>query len=138
MLTIQDVRVTLTSPQVTPLVIVKVITSEPGLSGIGSATFTQRYLAVATAITEHLRPLVIGRDADRIEELWHLMMQNGYWRNGPVLNNAISGIDMALWDIKGKRANMPVYDLLGGRCRGAADLYFHVRGRDFKEVEDGV
>jgi mannonate dehydratase len=136
MLTIEDVRVTLTSPQNTPLVVVKVITSEPGLYGIGCATFTQRYLAVQTAIIEHLRPLVIGRDAERIEELWHLMMQNGYWRNGPVLNNAISGIDMALWDIKGKRANMPVYDLLGGRVREAAAVYRHADGTSLGEIAE--
>jgi mannonate dehydratase len=138
MLTIQDVHVILTAPQGTPLVIVKVDTSEPGLYGLGCATFTQRYLAVRAALVDHLRPLVIGRDAERSEDLWHLMMVNGYWRNGPVLNNAISGIDMALWDIKGKRAGMPVYDLLGGRCREAAAVYRHADGASLSALAERV
>ena len=136
--TIEDVTVTLTAPQNTPLVIVKVQTSEPGLYGLGCATFTQRYLAVRAAIVEHLRPLVLGRDVDRIEDLWQLMMVNSYWRNGPVLNNAISGIDEALWDIKGKRAGMPVYDLLGGRCREAAAVYRHADGASLAEITERV
>ena len=138
MVTIKDVRVILTSPQDQPLVIVKVETSEPGLYGVGCATFTQRYLAVAAAITEHVRPLVIGRQVDRIEEIWQLMSVNGYWRNGPVLNNAMSGIDMALWDIKGKRAGMPVYDLLGGKCREAAAVYRHADGTSLEQVAERV
>lgn len=137
-LTIRDVRVTLTSPTGRNLVIVKVLTSEPDLHGIGCATFTQRYLPVRSAVEDYLKPLLIGRDPARIEELHRLMSVNSYWRGGPVLNNAISGVDMALWDIKAKLAGMPLYDLLGGKVREAAAVYQHADGRDLKELQDHV
>lgn len=133
-ITIQDIQVILTQPGGSRLAIVKIITSEPGLYGLGCATFTQRIFSVATAIERHLKPFLIGRDVDRIEEIWQMSMVHGYWRNGPVLNNAISGVDQALWDIKGKRANMPVYQLLGGKTREAANVYVHADGRDKQEV----
>lgn len=137
-LKIRDVRTILTAPEGIDLVVVKVETTEPGLYGLGCATFTQRSLAVKTAIEEYLRPFLIGKDPQRIEDIWQTAMVSAYWRNGPVLNNALSGVDMALWDIKGKLANLPVYQLLGGKCREAAAVYRHADGRDKQEVLDHV
>ena len=136
--TIKDVKVITTQYNRQRLVIVKVMTSEDGLYGLGCATFTQRFHAVVAALEGHIIPFVLGRDVTRTEELFNMMMVSGYWRNGPVLNNAISGIDTALWDIKGKLAGMPVYDLLGGKSREAAHVYTHADGRDPQEVADNV
>jgi mannonate dehydratase len=140
--TIRDVRVILTSPGTGDvqkrLIVVKVETTEPGLYGLGCATFTQRPDSVRSAVADGLRPLLIGRDPQRIEELWHLMHVNAYWRSGPVLNNAMSGVDEALWDLKGKIAGLPVYQLLGGKCREGAAIYRHAAGRDEAEVLERV
>lgn len=137
-ITISDVKVILTQPGQSRLAIVKVMTSEPGLYGLGCATFTQRIFAVETAIERHLKPFLLGRDVNRIEEIWNMSMVHGYWRNGPVLNNAISGVDQALWDIKGKRADMPLHDLLGGKSREAANVYVHANADTKEEVADNV
>jgi mannonate dehydratase len=140
LITIRDVQTFLiqTAGAGTRFIVVKVHTSEPGLYGLGCATFTQRFRAVYEAIEKHVKPFVLGKDVSRIEDLFQMNMVQGYWRNGPVLNNAISGIDQALWDIKGKLAGMPVYDLLGGKCREAAAVYAHADGGSPEEVVDHV
>ena len=135
---IKDIEVVLTAPNGIRLVLVKVITDQPGLHGWGCATFTQRALVVQTAIEQYLRPFLIGRRVDEIEDIYQSMYVSSYWRNGPVLFNAMSGVDVALWDILGKRAGLPLYQLLGGKVRHGADCYFHASGRDFKEVEDNA
>src|SRR5947207_2017898 len=134
-LKITDVKTILTAPARIRLVVVKVLTNEPGLYGLGCATFTQRARAVETAIDRYLKPFVLGKDPLRIEDIYQSSFVSSYWRNGPVLGNALSGVDMALWDILGKRAGLPVYQLLGGKCRDAADTYVHVSGSAFEEIE---
>jgi mannonate dehydratase len=133
-LRVTGVRSVVTAPEGTPLVVVRVDTSESGLYGLGCATFTQRYAAVAAAVDEHLAPLVIGRHPADIEDITRLIHYSSYWRNGPVLNNALSGIDQALWDIAGKRAGMPVHELLGGRSRAGVEVYSHAAGATIDET----
>ena len=133
---IRRIRCIATAPADIRLVVVKVETSEPELNGLGCATFTQRPLAVIEAVEKYLDPLLRGRAVSEIEDIWQTAYVSSYWRSGPVLNNALSGVDMALWDIKGRQAGMPVYDLLGGRTRMAAPVYLHASGRDFSEVTD--
>jgi len=133
---IKDIKVITTQPSYVRLVVVKVLTDQDGLYGYGCATFTQRADLVTPAVEKYLKPLLIGKPADRIEDTWQACYNSSYWRNGPVLNNALSGVDQALWDIKGRQANMPVYQLLGGKAREAALTYATVGGAEIPEVID--
>jgi len=135
---IKSVKAIATAPSGSNLIVVKVETTEPGLYGVGCATFTQRAFPVVTAIEKYMNEFCEGRDADNIEDMWQAFYVSSYWRNGPVLNNALSGLDQALWDIKGKRAGMPVYQLLGGKSRFAVPLYAHASGRSIEQVVDNV
>ena len=135
---IKDVQVIATAPGGLRLPVVKILTDQDGLYGYGCATFTQRADLVVPAVEKYLKPFLIGKPADRIDDIWQACYNSSYWRNGPVLNNAISGVDQALWDIKGRQAGMPVYQLLGGKMREAADCYGHASGEDFPQVIESV
>ena len=119
-------------------VIVKVLTDQPGLYGIGSATDARHPRTVMTAIEDVVGPHLVGREAGRIEDCWQSVYTSGYWRNGSIMNTALGGIDMALWDIKGKEAGLPVYELLGGPCRSAVPCYAHASGRDLSALVEDV
>jgi mannonate dehydratase len=133
---IKDVSVIATAPAGLRLTVVKITTDQDGLYGYGCGTFTQRADLVNAAVDRYLKPFLIGKPADRIDDTWQAMYNSSYWRNGPVLNNAISGVDQALWDIKGRQAGMPVYQLLGGKCREAADTYTHASGATYQQCID--
>jgi mannonate dehydratase len=135
---IKDVSVIATAPAGSRLVIVKITTDQDGLYGYGCATFTQRADLVVPAVEKYLRPFLVGKPADRIDDTWQALYNSSYWRNGPVLNNAISGVDQALWDIKGRQAGLPVYQLLGGKCREAADCYQSASGAEIPQAIDAA
>jgi mannonate dehydratase len=133
---IKDIQVIATAPAGLRLTVVKILTDEDGLYGYGCGTFTQRADLVNAAVERYLKPFLIGHPTDRIDDIWQACYNSSYWRNGPVLNNAISGVDQALWDIKGRQAGMPVYQLVGGKCREAADCYTHASGVDAEHCID--
>jgi mannonate dehydratase len=108
--------------------------TEDGIYGLGDATLNGRELAVASYLTDHVIPLLIGRDARRIEDLWQFLYKGAYWRRGPVTMSAIAAVDTALWDIKGKALNTPVYQLLGGASRDAVMVYGHASGTSIDEA----
>jgi mannonate dehydratase len=131
---ITEVRVILTCPG-RNYVFVKILTDQDGLYGIGEGTLNGSEPIVAEAL-RHISHLLIGRDPQRIEDTWHLIYRQGYWRGGPIFMAALAAIDMALWDIKGKQAGLPVYQLLGGKARDGVMCYSHAGGRDAVETED--
>src|ERR1700730_11781829 len=137
-LKITNVKTIQTCPQGGNYVVVKVETSEPGLYGVGSATLTTRGAAVVTAANEFLAPFAVGRDPALIEDMWQTAYVSSYWRNGPILNGALCGLDEALWDIKAKRAGMPLYELLGGKSRFAIATYCHADGKTVEDTSDNV
>src|SRR3954469_17217608 len=104
------------------------VTTEDGVHGLGDATLNGRELAVASYLSDHLVPLLIGRDARRIEDIWQYLYKGAYWRGGPVTMTAIAAVDTALWDIKSKALGVPLYDLLGGRSRDNVLVYGHANG----------
>src|SRR5579875_2904336 len=114
------------------------LTTDDGLTGLGDATLNGREQAVVAYLTEHVVPLLIGRDASRIEDTWQFLYRSAYWRRGPVTMASIAAVDMALWDIKGKAAAMPVYQLLGGSSRVGLLTYGHASGRSIPELFDSI
>ena len=138
-LTIKDAKVITTNGgRGSCWVFLKIITSEPGLYGIGSANNQYQNHAVIAGLEKHLVPWLIGKDPDRIEDLWLTANLRTYWRNGPTNNSVLSAMDEALWDIKGKRAGMPVYQLLGGKARDGVACYDHTGGNTKEEAAEGV
>jgi mannonate dehydratase len=133
---IKDIKVIVCSPG-RNFVTVKIITDE-GVYGIGDGTVNGRELAVVAYLKEHVIPTLIGKDPMRIEDIWQYLYKGAYWRRGPITMAAVGAIDMALWDIKAKVANMPLYQLLGGRSREKVMVYKHVGGLDINEVVEGV
>lgn len=114
------------------------ITTDSGIYGIGDATVNGRELVVATYLEEYIIPALIGKDASRIEDIWHYLSRGNYWTKGVIDNSAIAAVDMALWDIKAKLAKMPLYQLLGGKSREYISAYAHVNGETVEDVIEGV
>ena len=131
-----DAKVIVCSPG-RNFVTLKIVT-EDGLTGLGDATLNGRELAVATYLSEHVVPLLVGRDARRIEDTWHYLYKGVYWRKGAVTMTAIAAVDMALWDIAGKAANKPVYQLFGGASREEVLVYSHANGATIDQTVTAV
>ena len=133
-LAIKDVRVIVSCPG-RNFVTLKIVT-ESGIYGVGDATVNGREMAVATYLQEHVAPCLIGRNAHEIEDIWQYLYKGVSWRRGAVTMAAIAAIDMALWDIKGKAADLPLYQLLGGRSRHGVTLYAHANGSNVDDTLD--
>ncbi|MET0950657.1 MAG: D-galactonate dehydratase family protein, partial [Pseudomonas sp.] len=131
-----DARVIVTCPG-RNLITLKIVT-DSGIYGIGDATLNGRELAVVAYLEEHVLPALIGRDAQRIEDIWQYLYRGAYWRRGPVTMTAIAAVDVALWDIKAKAAQMPLYQLLGGKSRERVMVYGHATGKDIEGCLDEV
>src|SRR5690348_1927437 len=129
---IVDAKVVVCSPG-RNFVTLKLLT-EDGIYGLGDATLNGRELAVASYLSEHVVPLLIGRDARRIEDTWHYLYKGAYWRRGPVTMSAVAAVDTALWDLKAKSLNVPLYQLLGGSSRDAVLVYGHASGNDIEKT----
>ena len=135
-LKITDIKVIRTQVGNTHMTNAKVLTSEPGLYGVGCGGHAERQLLVTDTIEQYLKPAAVGRYVDEIEDIWQMAWLAPYWRFSVDASNAMSAIDGALWDIMGKRAGMPVHNLLGGKLRPALQMFANVNGRDLKELED--
>ncbi len=135
-MTITDAKVIVCGPG-RNFVTLKVFTKD-GVHGVGDATLNGREMAVAAYLTEHVIPLLIGKDARRIEDMWQYLYKGAYWRRGPVTMTAIAAVDTALWDIKGKDLGVPVYQLLGGRSRDHVLVYGHANGADIEHTVDAA
>src|SRR4051812_29876288 len=133
---IRDAKVIVTCPG-RNFVTLKIETDQ-GIYGLGDATVNGRELAVVSYLRDHVIPCLIGRDASRIEDNWQYLYRGAYWRRGPITMCAIAAVDTALWDIKAKAANMPLYQLLGGKSREGVMVYGHANGRDIEETVDAV
>ncbi|HMH00430.1 MAG TPA: enolase C-terminal domain-like protein, partial [Terriglobales bacterium] len=133
---IKDAKVFVCSPG-RNFVTLKIYTDE-GICGIGDCTLNGRELAAASYLTDHVIPCIVGRDPFQTEDIWQYLYRGAYWRKGPVTMSAIAAVDMALWDIKGKSLNTPLYNLLGGKSRTGVTVYGHANGRDIEETSDEV
>ena len=133
---ITEAKVIITSPG-RNFVSLKIYTDE-GLYGVGDATLNGRELSVASYLKDHIIPMLVGRDPHQIEDIWQFLYRGAYWRKGPVTMTAISAVDMALWDIKAKAADMPLYQLLGGKSRSGVMVYGHANGDSIEETVDEV
>lgn len=135
-MTIELVDVSITSPG-RNFVTLKITTAD-GVVGWGDATLNGRELAVASYLSDHVASMLVGRDEDRIEDTWQYLYRSPYWRRGPVTMAAIAAVDMALWDIKAKKAGMPLYQLLGGASREGVRVYAHASGTDYAALKNAI
>jgi len=131
---ITNARVSICSPRRNFVTLL--VETDNGIVGLGDATLNGREMAVASYLTDHVLPCIIGRDPFETEDIWQYLYRGAYWRRGPVTMAAIGAIDIALWDIKGKALNTPVYNLLGGKSRQGVMVYTHANGKDIDEAID--